>query len=154
LSGCLSYGVTRLPTVLPSEMPDVVLLLEGVNDVNNRRAAAIPDVASALHTMIGQARGRGAQVFLGTLLPERPGACRGYAPAFIPPANDQIRALAGTDNVPLIDLYAAFGADAPSTLIGFDGLHPTAAGYELIAQTFFDSIRKNLEVASAQSRFR
>jgi lysophospholipase L1-like esterase len=153
-SGCLSYGVTRLPTVLASETPEVVLLLEGVNDLNNRRNAAIPDLVSGLHTMIGQARSRGAQVFLGTLVPERAGACRGYAPTSIPPANDQIRALAVTDNVPLVDLYAAFGGDASTALIGFDGLHPTAAGYELIAQTFFDSIRKNLEAASTASRFR
>jgi len=153
-SGCFSYGETRLPGALTSNAPEVVLLLEGVNDINNRRSAAIPDVVAALRTMIGQARGRGAQVFLGTLLPERVGACRGYAPSVIPPANDQIRALASSANVPLVDLYAAFGADAPTSLIGFDGLHPTAAGYDLIAQTFFETIRKDLEVSQATSRFR
>jgi lysophospholipase L1-like esterase len=30
-------------------------------------------------------------------------------------------------------------------LIGEDGLHPSAAGYQRIADTFFDAIRKNLE---------
>jgi lysophospholipase L1-like esterase len=153
-SGCISYGETRLPGVLTSNAPEVVLLLEGVNDINNRRSAAIPDVVAALRTMIGQARGRGAQVFLGTLLPERVGACRGYAPSVIPPANDQIRALASSVNAPLVDLYTAFGADAPTALIGFDGLHPTAAGYDLIAQSFFETIRKNLEVSQATLQFR
>lgn len=147
-SGCVSYGVTRLPTVLASDMPEVVLIQEGINDINGRRAAAIPDVVSGLRTMIGAARGRTVQVFLGTLLPERVGACRGYAPDVVAPANDQIRALAASENVVLVDLYAAFGADAPTTLIGFDGLHPTAAGYELIAQKFFESIRQKLEVGS------
>ena len=110
--------------------------------------AAIPELVSGLRTMIGAARGRTVQVFLGTLLPERVGACRGYAPDVVAPANDQIRALAASENVVLVDLYAAFGADAPTTLIGFDGLHPTAAGYELIAQKFFESIRQKLEVGS------
>jgi len=35
-----------------------------------------------------------------------------------------------------VDLETAFGSD--ESLIGSDGLHPTAAGYQLIAQSFYD----------------
>jgi lysophospholipase L1-like esterase len=147
-------GVQRLPGVLAADAPEVLLLQEGVNDVNSGRAAGAARVIDGLRTMIGNARGRGALVLLGTLLPERVHACRGYAPDVIPSANDQIRALAMSENVELVDLYAAFGADAPDTYIGPDGLHPTVAGYELMAQTFFEAIRKKLEVAATPSRFR
>jgi lysophospholipase L1-like esterase len=42
-----------------------------------------------------------------------------------------------------VDVYAAWGNR--SGLMGADGIHPTEAGYEVIAQTFFDAIRKALE---------
>ena len=98
--------------------------------------------------MIQHARSAGVQTFLANLLPERLGTCRGYRAPYIASANDQICALDASENAVLVDLYAAFGADAPTTLIGFDGLHPTAAGYELIAQTFFGAIQQKLEVGS------
>jgi lysophospholipase L1-like esterase len=34
---------------------------------------------------------------------------------------------------------------AGTDVIGADGLHPTAAGYSKIAETFFDAIKQRLE---------
>ena len=148
-------GMQRMPAVLAADGPQVVLLAEGINDIDpNNFPSTMSYVVSGLRTMIHQVRGAGAQVFLATFLPERAGACRAGRAGVIVSANNEIRSLAVSENVPLVDLYVAFGGDASPTLIGFDGLHPTVAGYELIAQTFFDSIRKNLEVASTASRFR
>jgi lysophospholipase L1-like esterase len=48
-------------------------------------------------------------------------------------------------------VYQAFGSDAPS-LIGFDGLHPTPAGYQRIADTFFATIKSSLETATANTQ--
>jgi lysophospholipase L1-like esterase len=156
-SHCLadSAGETRFPMVISADAPEVMLLQEGINDINGRRRAAFADVINGLRSMIGNARGRGGiTVFLGTLLPERLHACRGYAADIIPEMNDQIRALAASENIELVDLYAAFGADAPDTYIGPDGLHPTVEGYQLMAQTFFDAIRKKLEPAATTARVR
>ena len=142
-------GVARLPGVLTTDAPQVLLLEEGINDIDNSNpVGSTAFVIKGLRTMIQHARSAGVQTFLANLLPERLGTCRGHRAPYIASANDQIRALAASENVVLVDLYAAFGPDAPTTLIGFDGLHPTAAGYELIAQTFFESIRQKLEVAS------
>ena len=44
----------------------------------------------------------------------------------------------------LVDLYAAFLPHAEAWT-GVDGLHPTEAGYALIAETFFAAIRADLE---------
>jgi lysophospholipase L1-like esterase len=74
-----------------------------------------------------------------------PGALgRTKGSAIVPTFNDQIRALATSEGVPLADVYQAFGSDAP-TLIGFDGLHPNPAGYQRIADTFLETIKSSLE---------
>jgi lysophospholipase L1-like esterase len=62
----------------------------------------------------------------------------------LPEANAQIRLLADAERATLVDLFAAFGG-TPDPYIGTDGLHPTDAGYERIAQIFFDTIRATLE---------
>src|SRR5262249_11013625 len=143
-------GPTRLPGVLAADAPQVVLIEEGINDISTGDpAGSTAAVVNGLRTMIQQAKATGASVFLANFLPERPGTCRGFRAGVIVPANDQIGALAKGENVPLVDLYAAFGGDASPALIGVDGLHPTAAGYDVIAQAFFDAIRKNLDVTAA-----
>ena len=139
-------GAARLPGVLNADMPEVLLLLEGVNDLASAGSAGISPMISNLRTMIQQAQGRGIRVFLGTLLPEIPNAQRAGAQPFIVPANDQIRALAGSTGATLVDVYQAL-IGSLTTFIGPDGLHPTEQGYQMITRTFFDAIRQRLEVA-------
>jgi lysophospholipase L1-like esterase len=150
-------GSARLPRVLTEQGPPVLLLQEGANDMTGIAFGSPPYtvisiVVNGLRSMIREARRRGITVFVGTLLPQRPGACRGYAPAYIGPANDQIRAMVAGEGlgVTLVDLYAAFGGVA-GDLLGTDGLHPNEAGYQKMAQTFFDSIQQRLEMTLAAS---
>ena len=142
----VSIGAARLPGVLTAEAPQVLLLQEGANDVNQNRPPAT--IAASLRTMVREARSRGVQVYLGTLLPQRPlgvqGSCRGFGVNNVAPANDQIRGMAAAEGAVLVDLYQAFGG-VPGTLIGADGLHPSEAGYQKIADTFFDAVRLRLE---------
>ena len=142
-------GVLRLPGVLNSRSPQVLLLQEGANDLKNG-ASAIPGVVGGLRTMIQEARRRGIVVFLGTLLPQRKGGSNAGDPALIPLANDQIRSLAASEGAILADLYEAFGG-SPDPWIDNDGLHATPAGYQKIAGTFFTAIQSRLEVAPAPS---
>jgi lysophospholipase L1-like esterase len=137
-------GVDRLPGVLAARRPQVLLLQEGVNNINANVGSSIPNVVAGLQTMIHQAKAQGVPVMVGTLLPERAGACRGYAPGLIAPANDAIRSLVASEGVTLVDLYQAFGGVA-GDLIGNDGLHPNEAGYAKIAETFYEEIEKQLE---------
>ena len=40
-----------------------------------------------------------------------------------------------------VDLYAAFGGGAPNaSLLCADGLHPSVAGYDVIATTVFNAL--------------
>jgi lysophospholipase L1-like esterase len=142
----LSAGMLRLPDVLSADRPEVLLLQEGANDVNQNVSPST--IATSLRSMVREGRGRGLPVYVGTLLPQRPlgvqGSCRGYGAANVVPANDQIRSMVATEGAVLVDLYQAFGA-VPGTLIGPDGLHPSETGYQKIADTFFDAIKQRLE---------
>lgn len=132
---------------------DVLLLLEGTNDMNDDNIS-ISDVREALKTDIRNAKSAGVlQVFLSTLPPEFVlGAAR------IPAMNDAIRTLAMSEGVVLVDSYAVLGGES-STLIGMDGIHPTAEGQQMMAQAFFAAIQANFEVppgttATAMTRVR
>ena len=143
-------GLIRLPGVLVRDQPDVMLLLEGVNDLNNGGDAAIPAVKSALTNMVREGRRRGLTVFLATLLPQQPPGMRARAPASIQPCNVEIRKVASAEGAVLVDLYAAFDGQT-AALIGPDGLHPNESGYQKMAQTFFDAIRGRLELQTVNS---
>lgn len=142
-------GRNRLRSVLNAEHPDVLLLLEGVNDLNGSGEEAIPSVVSQLRLMVQEARSRGSVVFLATLLPQRPGGSRAFAPELIDPTNDRIRTMAVAEGAVLVDMHAAFGGQA-GVFLGTDGLHPNDAGKQKIAETFFDAIRARLEIVSPQ----
>lgn len=144
----IEAGVVRLPRVLDSDNPQVLLLMEGVNNLNAERARAIPDIVDGLRTMIRMTRARGIPVFVATLLPQREGGSRAWTPTLIQPTNDQIRTMVVAEGAVLVDLYPAF-VGKEDTLLGGDGLHPSEAGYDQMAATFFDSIQANLEVGQS-----
>jgi lysophospholipase L1-like esterase len=115
--------------------------------------------------MIEMGKGAGLKVLLGNLPPQNPNACMGSTapPGCVPdrndgaqyvvPFNSLLPQLAASEGVPLVDVYTAFHGDV-TTLIDNDGLHPTAAGYEVIAQTFLTTIEKTFEITSTSSNGR
>jgi lysophospholipase L1-like esterase len=139
-------GVVRLPGVLGEAHPQVVLLLEGANDLNTYGAAALSDTAAAMQQMVVTSQNAGAVVYLAGLPPQRAGGLRAGAADLVPAYNARLATVASTTHAVFVDLYAAFGG-VPDDLIGSDGLHPTVAGYQKIADTFFAAIQSTLEVA-------
>jgi lysophospholipase L1-like esterase len=142
-------GLLRLPSVLTANY-QVLLLMEGANDIGNSTSGATRDSALAnIRSMVRIARGRGLRVFLATLPPQNPLACcprRGTGDVLLPSYNDGIKTIAATEGATLVDVFSAFRGDV-TTLIGPDGLHPTAAGYQVIATAFFNAIQATLEEA-------
>jgi lysophospholipase L1-like esterase len=139
---CGAGGVFRLPELLDSLHP---LIEEGVNDLANDDSDAVPPMINDLRDMVRDAQARNIQVFLATLLPQRPGGSRANSPDLIPGANDRIRLMAATQGVPVVDLYQGFNG-SPDPYIGADGLHPTEQGYQKVAQIFFDVLSAALTV--------
>ena len=142
-------GLARLPGVLNDDMPGGLLLTEGANDLNQFGAVGIVPAVSGLRQMIRDGQGRSIRVFVGTLLPQRANGTppRAVFPELVVPANDAIRAMVAAEGAILVDLFQAFGGTADPLLISSDGLHPTTAGNEKIARTFYEAIRARLETA-------
>ena len=109
--------------------PQCVLLMEGTNDVDQIGGAR------ALEQMIHAASAAGADTLLMTIPPQR-GLEKAH---LVPVINEEIRAIAARRRVVLVDVYrlllhGACVGSGPIPCIGPDGLHPTAEGYELIAE--------------------
>ena len=137
---------TRFVPAVTSGQYDVVLLMEGVNDLAEDDLTKVNATLGGINVMLQTAKIYGLRVFLATIPPENPnGSLGGNAPS-VEPYNAGLRNLAAAANVPLVDVFQAFHNDL--TLLGNDGLHPNATGYQVIAQTFFNSIKQNLEVPS------
>lgn len=140
-------GAVRIHEALDEVNPAVLLLEEGVNDLSN--SSGIPPMINALRDIVREAKSRGIAVFLATLTPVREGGTPPRGDAAFPlirDANTQIRLLAASEQVTLVDLYQGFGG-SPDPYIDMDGLHPTEAGYLKIAGFFFDAITARLEIA-------
>jgi lysophospholipase L1-like esterase len=136
----------RFASALSTNQPGALLLMHGVNDLNDGEigeSARINRTARALEEFVAGSRHSNLAVFLATLPPLGPGPKAG-CPGCVQPLNDRIRAIAPAYGAVLVDVYAAFTGG--SALMGTDGIHPTTAGYEVIARTFLDAIRRTLEV--------
>jgi lysophospholipase L1-like esterase len=137
-------GRARLPGSLDANRPEVLLLMEGTNDLLDLQPGADAALV-ALEEMIRLTRGRGIRVMIATIPPQRSGGLRhrDAVAAIIPSFNESIRQMAARERVPVVDVYNAL--KDRMDLIGIDDLHPTPEGYDVIAATFFEAIRANLE---------
>jgi lysophospholipase L1-like esterase len=140
-------GLRRLRGALLQHRPEVLLLMEGTNDLLDR-----PDILRGANTaianlrlMIAEAKSHNVQVALATVPPQRSGGLRrrDAVAATIPGFNDRIRELAAAEQLVLVDVYNGMKDDM--SLIGLDDLHPTVIGYEVMARIYFEAIQKGFE---------
>ena len=137
-------AISRFQSEFGRLQPDVVLLMEGTNDLSP--TSLTPGIlgAAAIETMVRDAKGRGVDPILATIPPQR--TARGNEPMVVP-YNDLIRQIAIRQNVPLVDVYQIISqgqcigsGSLVLSCLGDDDLHPTAEGYSLIAKAFFQRI--------------
>lgn len=145
-----AQGVSRIMGALQSARPEVLLLLEGINDIDlaalldqigpRTGVLDISPIAADLRSMVLIAQGLGVEVLLATLTPvtfeeeASPGAR-----AAVLNLNAEIRRMAielGLGGA--VDLHAIL--DGVPGIIGSDTLHPTAMGYRRMAEIFFAEI--------------
>ena len=137
-------GARRLPGVLANARPQVVILLEGINDVGTQLDLGVGRAANAVDSMAKEARNRGSRVILTTVPPPRVGGNRAVPTRLITDFNVRLRSIATGEGAVLVDLYEGMITDVPR-YIGIDGLHPTEAGYERMAELIFAAIRREFE---------
>lgn len=138
-------GLARLPRLLAREHPDVLLLMEGTNDLVDYQQGVSASI-EALTRMVTMAQGAHVRTLIASIPPQRLGSRRAWAGQMVPVFNARLRRVAIDKGWKLVNVDFAF--DNLNTLLGPDGLHPTAAGYHRIAQTFFDAITASFEVKS------
>jgi len=144
----------RFSAVVSAQRPEAVLVMLGVIDVGGG-FEVVPGIVANLDTDIREARRLGVTaIFLSTITPvlDQVRGCQLSNPV-IRAANEAIRALAARSNVHLVDSYAAF-VGKETLLIGEDGLHPNAAGHQVIADAFFAAIKQNVEPPPASTSLR
>jgi lysophospholipase L1-like esterase len=107
-------------------------------------ARLIAPAIANLRVMVRDARSRNIRAYLATIPPMNPAARRGAGSALVAPMNDEIRALARSEGVTLVDVHQAFGGTL--SLLSSDGLHPNADGFAKISDTFFLALRGTLEL--------
>jgi lysophospholipase L1-like esterase len=139
-------GEDRLPIDLMRERPEVLLLMEGVNDLFHDRVTGVALAIESLGRMIDSATGQGVTVFIATVPPQRENGAFGRTEVArqIPGFNAQLKAMATSKGVNLVDVNAAMSADL-NRYIGPDDLHPTAEGLRLIGETFYAAVREKLD---------
>ena len=134
-------GVQRFNNAFAAERPEVVLLLEGANSLW-LYGSDLPTLG--LGNMVDTALAGGAQVFVATLPPTRPGLLNSIPMVELLAFNRKVTEMAAIKGTRLVNLYDPMLPDA-ATLIGGDGMHPTEAGYRRIAELFFQAIQTHLE---------
>ena len=136
-------GAERLPTVLRGTTPEVLLLLEGINHVNE---LTVDRQADALQEMIDEAQDRNVEAILATVMPVTPAFSQYRSTTLqkIRDLNERIFQLAARNRLGrVVDLFALFQSNL--NLIGRDGIHPTAEGQTRIAEAFRDEIVRRYE---------
>jgi lysophospholipase L1-like esterase len=143
----------RFTDMMAEARPELVLLLEGANDLNapfdtgegvNDR---INKTVSALEDMVRDAGFRRIPVMLGTLPPQRPGGRSAGAASFLTRVNEALKVMARAKGAEIVDIFGQF----PLSDIGQDGLHPTEAGYQRMAEIWLDAIKTKYEQPPAPS---
>jgi lysophospholipase L1-like esterase len=135
----------RFDAIVSTGQYDVVLIMEGSNDLFEPVwSDPVTAAANALRFLVTDAKVTGVRPLLATIPPMNPAGRRGSGAMLVPSLNDRIYQVAAAENLPIVDVYAAFNGNL--SLIGDDGLHPTAAGYQVIAKTFADAIKSTLEL--------
>jgi lysophospholipase L1-like esterase len=137
-------GIQRFRGVLLQHRPEVVLLMEGTNDLLGREPGADAAI-NALRAMVAEAKLQGVQIVLCTIPPQRPNGVRnrGAVAALIPGYNDRVKALATAEGLGVIDVFDGMKDDLST--IGVDDLHPTERGYDVMATIFVDGVKRLFE---------
>jgi lysophospholipase L1-like esterase len=135
----------RYLSALSTVRPDVVLLLEGLNDIPAGENGAASGAAAEIRVWVAEARSRGMSVFIATPTPGRPGGNRTVNPVLLVDWANRVRDIAARDGATLVELYNTMLPDV-QRYIGVDGLHPNEQGYAKIADIFFQTIQSSFEV--------
>lgn len=139
-------GLARIDDVLRENPANVLLLMEGSNNISQE--FSIEDARADLAEMGRRAESRGLRVVHSTVIPRTPRARQDAENVLNQQLNESIRHMTGIrPQRAMADHFEVFGALSALFPTYYDpGLddfvgHPNARGYDVMAQTWFDAIR-------------
>jgi lysophospholipase L1-like esterase len=134
-----SDGLPRLQRDVADTRPDYAILVEGTNDLLGHESST--RAADNMRSMIHSVHAAGAVPILGTIPPLCCDIENDHPRSATVTYNDQLRAVAASEAVTLVDFYAAFAGgsgaayDAGRGLIHQpEGIHPTSRGYDVMSE--------------------
>jgi lysophospholipase L1-like esterase len=142
-----SVTLKRFNDALSEAKPELVLLMEGANDLNSVQGSVndtITVVVGTLEEMVKEAVRRNIPIMVATLPPQR--LPKGTGAPYVARFNDAVKAMAAKKGGILVDVNTQF----PESLIGQDGLHPTEQGYQRLAEIYLTAIPGLYESAGSQ----
>ena len=133
------HGAQRVNSVLAQYKPGYLLILYGYND-----RCACQNIMDQLRIIIRAAKANKTIPIIGTMNGDNPD---------VESMNPMIRNLAREEGIIVADIFQAFESDSRyqqdhSALLYGDslGLHPNDAGYEVMAQAWYDAIVGNFRL--------
>ena len=147
----------RLPGIVSAERPDAVLLMVGYNNLTTPCAPGLFGTAACRAAIeftavfgtrdcirrIKESPVGVKYVFASTLVPPGPAGSKRIDREAIVETNRRIRQHVAAEGATLVETHPLFqGREAE--LVSPDGLHLTAAGYQVVADAFFQSIRATI----------
>lgn len=126
-------GVDRFNAVLAAFPTNIILIMEGTNDV--RSGLSVETTKFNLQTMITKAKAAGVIPVLSTLTPSN---WDGSQPLIPQIWNPMIVSLANSNGIKLADQYAAVLPNWDN--LNVDGIHPNDNGYQVLANTWYTTI--------------
>lgn len=143
--------LSRFSALVGSGLYEAALIMEGANDLADRDDRITVVTVANLRQMLVYVKSRNVRPYLATIPPQVPGTRRGGLTwSMVQPFNDQVRALAASEGVTLVDVYQGIATDT-NQYINADGEHLTEAGYAKVADVFFGALRATLERAPTLS---
>jgi lysophospholipase L1-like esterase len=155
--GTTSDALLRpLETDIDGIRPAATFIQWGVNDWNDLTcqrdpAAPLCPMRANYKRMVQIVRQAQSLPFLATFTPPNV-AAGGQSPperlVWAKAANEMIRAIAKEEKVVLVDLEATFLKQSNLPSLYLDHVHPNDAGYDLIAQTYFQALTHGVVASS------
>jgi len=136
-------ALERFRRNVPANEPAYTLIIYGTNDwhdpvcqLNTPQCHTVPN----LRTLVRLTKAEGSLPFVATIIPVNPLLNGQGRNDWIDSTNVQIKAMAAAEGAFLVDLNQAFKNQPSLPALFDDHVHPNAAGYDFIAQSFFEAI--------------
>ena len=146
------FGAEIIGARLRAIRPSFTLIHYGTNDWNVSACNSVSKVplpcftTASLRTMVQEINRSGGHAFLATIIPVNVGYDGRTPPErqdWVDQVNVTIKQVANEEGAVLVDLNDAFKRSGlTGSALYVDHLHPTTAGYQIMAQTWFNAITR------------